>query len=277
MSAVIGFTLTPDDHTSFSKLLGQGIDKHVKQLMVCAESATKESSIEKNMKKMKEEWEGVEFGSKAYKDTGAYIVTGSSIDEVQMILDDQIMKTQTMSSSQFAKPFAKDMKEWEKYLMYMDSLLEAWLQVQGTWLYLEPIFTSEDIVRQMPEEAEQFSTVDGGWRLTMNQINESPGCRKVYKIDGLLQRLEEANSLLETIQKGLSDYLMVKRIHFPRFFFLSDDELLEILAETKDPTKVQPFLKKCFDGLNSIKFNEDGNVIAMGSAEKEEVARAARP
>ena len=272
MSAVIGFTLTPDDHTSFSKLLGQGIDKHVKQLMVCAESATKESSIEKNMKKMKEEWEGVEFGSKAYKDTGAYIVTGSSIDEVQMILDDQIMKTQTMSSSQFAKPFAKDMKEWEKYLMYMDSLLEAWLQVQGTWLYLEPIFTSEDIVRQMPEEAEQFSTVDGGWRLTMNQINESPGCRKVYKIDGLLQRLEEANSLLETIQKGLSDYLMVKRIHFPRFFFLSDDELLEILAETKDPTKVQPFLKKCFDGLNSIKFNEDGNVIAMGSAEKEEVA-----
>ena len=135
-----------------------------------------------------------------------------------MILDDQIMKTQTMSSSQFAKPFAKDMKDWEKYLMYMDSLLEAWLQVQGTCCILS-LYLPRNIVRQMPEEAEQFSTVDGV-RLTMNQINESPGCQDVYKIDGLLQRLNEANNLLETIQKGLSDYLMVKRIHFPRFFFL---------------------------------------------------------
>ena len=271
MSDVVGFTLIPDDHTTLGKLLNMGVGNHVKQLLTCAESATKESSIEKNLVKMRAEWEDVVFVTKPYKDTGAYIVTGQSVDEVQMILDDQIMKTQTMSSSAFAKPFAKEMSEWQKYLTYMESLLEAWLKVQGTWLYLEPIFTSEDIVRQMPEEADQFKVVDGGWRLTMKQVNETPRCLDVYEIDGLLQRLEEANGLLEVIQKGLSNYLTVKRIHFPRFFFLSDDELLEILAETKDPTKVQPFLKKCFDGLNGIEFNEAGDVIAMRSAEKEVV------
>ena len=111
MSDVVGFTLIPDDHTALGKLLSMGVGNHVKQLLTCAESATKESSIEKNLVKMRAEWEDVVFVTKPYKDTGAYIVTGQSVDEVQMILDDQIMKTQTMSSSAFAKPFAKEMSE----------------------------------------------------------------------------------------------------------------------------------------------------------------------
>lgn len=86
-----------------------------------------------------------------------------------------------------------------------------------------------------------------------NTYNDS---RVIYATDypNLSDTLRNAFNNLENVQKGLNTYLETKRLYFARFFFLTNDEILEILSETKDPKRVQPYLRKCFEGVGAIHY-----------------------
>ena len=84
------------------------------------------------------------------------------------------------------------------------------------------------------------------------------------------------NTRLEDIQKSLELYLETKRNAFPRFYFISNEDLLEILGQSKNPPAVQPHFKKLFDNIRSLKLQktQSGNkteALSMFSAEGEEV------
>ncbi|XP_076458174.1 dynein axonemal heavy chain 3-like [Babylonia areolata] len=269
MSSAVGFDITPHEDTSLQVMLDYHLTKFLPKLEEIAGAATKEYSLQKALEKMKNDWKDLCFDMVPYRDTGVSILT--AIDDIQVLLDDHTVKAQTMMGSPFIKPFEAESKEWEEKLFQMQDILDEWLKCQATWLYLEPIFGSEDIMAQMPEEGRKFGQVDTIWRSLMTEAVKNTNCLVATGQPNMLKNLREANALLEDITKGLNAYLEMKRLYFPRFFFLSNDELLEILSETKDPLRVQPHLKKCFEGINKLQFTEDQEIIGMMSAENETV------
>ena len=119
---------------------------------------------------------------------------------------------------------------WEKKLGLLSETLDEWTQCQKNWMYLETIFSAEDIQKQLPVEAHKFDMVDKMWKTNLKAVNLKPNViASIEDGDKLLREFQHCNQTLEDVQKQLEDYLQTKRMAFPRFYFLSNDDLLEIL------------------------------------------------
>lgn len=255
-----------DQNIGAGKLAG-----HKATIEDISDRASKEYSNSSTMAKMKDDWGALEFATTPVEGKDSAILQGEAVELLSQTLDDHIIKTQGMKGSPFAKFMLPEIEEWEKMLMSTQDNLEMWLTVQAVWMSLEPVFSSEDIINQMPLEGRLFKEVNTMWHKLMCRVTENPAALAVVGIDDLQQTLKSCMTKLERVQKGLSDYLESKRTLFPRFYFLSDDELLEILSETKEPLKVQPHLKKCFEGIHKLKFDEERKIHGMYSIEGEYV------
>jgi len=215
ISAVVGSPIKPDHAFTLNRLNDMDVGKHMVELQAISEAATKEIAIEKLLDTMKAEWQPMGLELEPFGETEIRIVTGSSINAVQVLLEDHLGKTHTMRESPYVTPLVGTVLEWEDWLNLAVKVLERWKQIQAHWMCLQPVLSDQDLLRQMPAECRIFQRADASWRGLLKIVEEQESTLQFADKPGVLDELTECCKMLEEVQEGLQDYLDSKGLSLP--------------------------------------------------------------
>ena len=272
---IIGCEFTITDTFTLGELMDLNVIEHQEAIQAVAVQAAQEADLKRQLKNVEAIWENQELPITQYKDSKDVYILGD-IEDVLANLDDSCAAVNNILGNRYVASLRDEVTKWKDLLMVMQDIFEEWIICQKNWMYLENIVkSSSDIKKNLPNEVANFEAVDKFYKMQMKKTYNTNNAKNVCKYgQKLLEDFKKNNAVIDDIQKKLDSYLETKRGSFPRFYFLSDDELLEILAQSSNAQAVQPHLKKCFDNIYRLDFGPDPkatDISGMESAEKEQV------
>lgn len=255
----------------FNDLVKVNIHKYELVVQEITENAQKEQKMGRDLEKIKTVWDKLSFEFETFDEAGGELKVFKSFDNIQEILDNDTSKILTLlSQGRSVDVFRKDLNELKKKLNDVDTTLNVWGRVQRNWKRLVNIFLlSADIRNKLQDATKLFDQKNAQFREIMQEVVLIPVIIETCT-EQKLADLEEIHKAIEECEKKLNEYLEEKKKVFPRFYFVSNQTLIDILSNGNNPIRIsKEYLSGLFDGLKELQISEDpsnklGNPKATG-------------
>lgn len=257
-----------NEDTTLSNLVELNLHYFEEDIKNIVDKSVKEGAMEKVIKDLENTWSDMNFENETHLRTGQNMIKIS--EELMELLEDHQGQLQNMLGSKYIGHFIKEITEWQQSLSNADAVISAWMEVQRKWMYLESIFIgSKDIRKQLPEDSKRFDEIDKEFKALLDSIGEDKNVVRITNRVGLLEKLEKLQGMLVQCEKALNDYLETKRLAYPRFYFISSADLLDILSNGNQPILVCRHLAKLYDSMAKLTFPSPLVATEMISKENE--------
>ncbi|XP_060488660.2 dynein axonemal heavy chain 11 [Panthera onca] len=269
-----GVRFSINEATTLADLLVLRLHQVEDDVRSIVDKAVKELGTEKAIIEISQTWATMEFSYEVHYRTGIPLL--KSDEQLFETLEHNQVQLQTLLQSKYVEYFIEQVLSWQNKLNIADLVIFAWMEVQRTWSHLESIFVcSEDVRIQLVKDARRFDGLDAEFKELMLKTAKIKNVLEATCRPNLYEKLKDLQYRLSLCEKALDEYLETKRVAFPRFYFISPADLLDILSKGARPKQVTRHLAKLFDSIADLQFEDEdvstARAIGMYSKEKEYV------
>ena len=247
----------------FQKELGEMID-----------SAIIESKMEQSLERIEKTWLTCAFGESSIpgyeKDPETKRLKLADKDKESLEVD--LISINSMENSKLAHTFNSPYKDqqgisrkgihyWSKSLNLVSQVTSVLERVLSLWTYLEPLFLqSEQVRKALPDNFRRFSAVNEDVRGILKEAITTKFVLMVSNQPSVVETLGDVIEELESCKRNLSSFLLQKKEAYPRFYFLSDDDLLDVLSHGCSLEMLNKHLRKLFVTIDAVSIVENRTV-----------------
>jgi dynein heavy chain len=233
------------------------LGKYKEDVEEITDQSRQEAKMEKTLGILEERWREVLFEFKEHKGTGMNML-GLDGDTFDLLENDQVSVT-AMTSSRYLATFEDQIMYWQKGLASINEVVVTCGEVQRSWTFLESLFIhSEEVKKELPAESQKFIGIDENVKKLLTDAFNTKKALDFCIKDNVLPTLEDLQKELTICEKALNEFMDSKRLAFPRFFFVSPADLLDILSNGNQPNKIMCHMPKIISAMETLELLEEG-------------------
>lgn len=231
-----------------------GLIEHKSEIEQIVKGSQVELDLESCLRRIEETWADQVFQFERYKSRGLMIFNKDHMDHLLDTLEEGKSSLITMLASKYIKPLKEETAAWSIKLNEVGEMLEQWLNVEKMWTNLEPVFNSENAVKEVEKQHSDFAKADQSYIKLMKKaanVSNVVQCCLSGEVCNITM-LKQINKDLELCFKSLDDYLNQKRKVFPRFNLISNQVLLAMLSKPHNLDSILPYIREVIPGVHNV-------------------------